>query len=89
MHFKNPGLFCDYFTNGSPGLLLQPVRREVLSLQPYVVLYHNFITDTETEDVKRVAQLGVSASSVHFSHHLWVKKNPKHLSPICQPFLEL
>lgn len=77
MHFKNPSLFCDYFTNGSPGLLLQPVRREVLSLQPYVVLYHNFITNTEAEDIKRVAQQGVSASSLHFSHYLWVKKLPQ------------
>ncbi|KAM7412851.1 hypothetical protein PAMA_020304 [Pampus argenteus] len=64
MHFKNPGLFCDYFTNGSPGLLLQPVRREVLSLQPAVVLYHDFITDTEAEDIKRVAQQGLRRSVV-------------------------
>ncbi|KAM7399106.1 hypothetical protein PAMP_018398 [Pampus punctatissimus] len=64
MHFKNPSLFCDYFTNGSPGLLLQPVRREVLSLQPDVVLYHDFITDTEAEDIKRVAQPGLRRSVV-------------------------
>eukprot|EP00064_Thunnus_orientalis_P012006 superscaffoldBa00001794_g12039 len=64
MHFKNPRLFCDYFNNGSPGLLLQPVRREVLSLQPYVVLYHDFITDKEAEDVKRVAQPGLRRSVV-------------------------
>ncbi|XP_056230413.1 prolyl 4-hydroxylase subunit alpha-3 isoform X2 [Seriola aureovittata] len=64
MHFENPRLFCDYFTNDNPGLLLLPVRREVLSLQPYVVLYHNFITDTETEDVKRIAQQGLTRSVV-------------------------
>lgn len=74
MHFENPRLFCDYFTNDNPGLLLLPVRREVLSLRPYVVLYHNFITDTEAEDVKRLAQPGVSANSVHFCHNLWVEK---------------
>ncbi|KAM7412852.1 hypothetical protein PAMA_020304 [Pampus argenteus] len=70
MHFKNPGLFCDYFTNGSPGLLLQPVRREVLSLQPAVVLYHDFITDTEAEDIKRVAQQGRMAEGFS-SLHCW------------------
>ncbi|GLD53444.1 prolyl 4-hydroxylase subunit alpha-3 [Lates japonicus] len=64
MHFENPRLFCDYFTNDNPGLLLMPVRREVLSLQPYVVLYHNFITDTEAEDVKRLAQPGLRRSVV-------------------------
>ncbi|XP_051254366.1 prolyl 4-hydroxylase subunit alpha-3 isoform X1 [Dicentrarchus labrax] len=64
MHFKNPRLFCDYFTNGDPGLLLLPVRREVLNLQPYVVLYHNFITDTEAEDIKGLAQSGLRRSVV-------------------------
>lgn len=82
-HFENPGLFCDYFTNGNPGLLLLPVRREVLSLQPYVVLYHNFITDTEAEDIQRLAQPGVS---VHFPHSLVGKEKTKHESPICQLF---
>lgn len=59
-HFENPRLFCDYFTNGHPELVLQPARREVLSLQPYVVLYHNFVTDTEAEEIKQLAQPGVS-----------------------------
>ncbi|KAM6987961.1 prolyl 4-hydroxylase subunit alpha-3 isoform 2-T2 [Tautogolabrus adspersus] len=64
MHFKNPELFCDFFTSGNPGLLLQPVRREVLSLQPYVVLYHDFITHTEAEDIKGLAQQGLRRSVV-------------------------
>uniref|UniRef100_A0A8C2WWL5 Prolyl 4-hydroxylase subunit alpha-3 n=1 Tax=Cyclopterus lumpus TaxID=8103 RepID=A0A8C2WWL5_CYCLU len=64
MQFKNPKLFCDYFTNGNPQLLLLPVRREVLSLQPYVVVYHNFITDTEAEDIKRTSHPGLKRSVV-------------------------
>ncbi|XP_069017276.1 prolyl 4-hydroxylase subunit alpha-3 isoform X2 [Embiotoca jacksoni] len=64
MHFENPGLFCDYFTHDNPALLLLPVRREVLSLQPYVVLYHDFITDAEVEDIKRLAQPGLRRSVV-------------------------
>ncbi|XP_008279189.1 prolyl 4-hydroxylase subunit alpha-3 [Stegastes partitus] len=63
-HFKNPRLFCDYFTNDNPALLLMPVRREVLSLQPFVVLYHDFITDAEAEDVKSLAQPGLRRSVV-------------------------
>ena len=62
-NYKNPRLFCDYFTNGNPGLLLQPIRREVLSLQPYVVLYHNFTTDSEAEKIKLLAQPGVCMDS--------------------------
>ncbi|XP_074535932.1 prolyl 4-hydroxylase subunit alpha-3 isoform X2 [Halichoeres trimaculatus] len=64
MHFKNPRLFCDFFTNGNPRLLLLPVRREVLSLQPYVVLYHDFITEKEAEDIKALAQTGLRRSVV-------------------------
>ncbi|KAG7471277.1 hypothetical protein MATL_G00122620 [Megalops atlanticus] len=55
-HYENPRLFCDYFTNGSPSLLLQPMRREVVSLQPYVVLYHNFVTSAEAESIRHLAQ---------------------------------
>uniref|UniRef100_A0A3Q3XDH7 Prolyl 4-hydroxylase subunit alpha-3 n=1 Tax=Mola mola TaxID=94237 RepID=A0A3Q3XDH7_MOLML len=64
VHFENPRLVCDYFTNGHPGLLLLPARREVLSLQPYVVLYHNFITDGEAEEIKGLAQPALRRSVV-------------------------
>ncbi|XP_062328776.1 prolyl 4-hydroxylase subunit alpha-3 isoform X1 [Osmerus eperlanus] len=63
-HYENPDLFCDYFTNGSPGLLLKPVRREVLSLQPFVVLYHSFITDAEGNNIKFHAHPGLRRSVV-------------------------
>ncbi|XP_054901728.1 prolyl 4-hydroxylase subunit alpha-3 isoform X2 [Poeciliopsis prolifica] len=65
MHFENPRLFCDLFTNNnSPALILQPVRREVLSLQPHVELYHDFLTDTEADDIKKLAQPGLKRSVV-------------------------
>lgn len=64
MQFENPRLFCDNFANGHPGLLLRPVRRETLSLQPYVVLYHDFISDTEAQEIKQHAQLGVSGEEI-------------------------
>ncbi|XP_020784324.1 prolyl 4-hydroxylase subunit alpha-3 isoform X2 [Boleophthalmus pectinirostris] len=63
-HFQNPKLFCDYFTSGSPGLTVRPAKREILSLQPFVVLYHDFITHTEAEDVKSLAQPGLRRSVV-------------------------
>ncbi|KAM4567186.1 prolyl 4-hydroxylase subunit alpha-3 [Odontesthes bonariensis] len=64
IHFENPRLFCDFFTNNNPTLLLRPVKREVMSLRPRVVLYHDFITDKEVEDVKRLAQPGLRRSVV-------------------------
>ena len=68
MRYENPRLFCDYFNNDSPGLLLQPIRREVLSLQPYVVLYHSFITGSEAERIKDLAQTGVSVYLLPWCH---------------------
>lgn len=63
-HFQNPRCFCDYFTGGNPGLFLCPSKREVLSLHPFVVLYHDFITDKEAEDIKALAQPGLRRSVV-------------------------
>ncbi|XP_037533793.1 prolyl 4-hydroxylase subunit alpha-3 [Nematolebias whitei] len=62
--FKNPSLFCDYFTNNHPALLLRPARREVLNLHPFVVLYLDFVTDAEAEDIKRLAKPGLRRSVV-------------------------
>uniref|UniRef100_A0A8B9PFS8 Prolyl 4-hydroxylase subunit alpha 3 n=1 Tax=Apteryx owenii TaxID=8824 RepID=A0A8B9PFS8_APTOW len=50
-----PSLRCSYETNGSPYLLLQPAKRETVRLQPYVALYHDFVSDAEAETVKALA----------------------------------
>ncbi len=60
-HFENPRLFCDFFTNGNPGLLLQPIKRELISLHPYVVLYHSFVTRAEAKSIRELSVPGVSA----------------------------
>ncbi|XP_057684992.1 prolyl 4-hydroxylase subunit alpha-3-like [Corythoichthys intestinalis] len=61
---KSIQLSCDYFTNGNPSLTLLPARREVLSLHPYVVLYHDFVTDRESEHIKDLARTGLRRSVV-------------------------
>ncbi|NXT82190.1 P4HA3 hydroxylase, partial [Zapornia atra] len=50
-----PHLSCSYETNGSPYLLLQPVKKEMVQTQPYVALYHDFISDAEAETIKGLA----------------------------------
>ncbi|NXV03710.1 P4HA3 hydroxylase, partial [Cettia cetti] len=50
-----PHLSCSYETNSSPYLLLQPAKKEMVRTQPYVALYHDFITDAEAETIKRLA----------------------------------
>lgn len=55
-----PQLGCSYETNGSPYLLLQPAKKEVVQIQPYVALYHDFISDVEAETIKGLAGPWVS-----------------------------
>ncbi|NWV00836.1 P4HA3 hydroxylase, partial [Upupa epops] len=50
-----PHLGCSYETNGSPYLLLQPAKKEMVQTQPYVALYHDFISDAEAETIKGLA----------------------------------
>ncbi|XP_058601450.1 prolyl 4-hydroxylase subunit alpha-3 isoform X3 [Onychostoma macrolepis] len=61
-HFENPRLFCDFFTNGNPGLLLQPIKRELISLHPYVVLFHTFVTRAEAKSIREYAVPGAGGS---------------------------
>ncbi|NXX51003.1 P4HA3 hydroxylase, partial [Tricholaema leucomelas] len=50
-----PRLSCSYETNGSPYLLLQPAKKELVQAQPHVALYHDFISDSEAETIKGLA----------------------------------
>ncbi|XP_054073950.1 prolyl 4-hydroxylase subunit alpha-3 [Rissa tridactyla] len=51
----HPHLSCSYETNGNPYLLLQPAKKEMVWIQPYVALYHDFISDDEAETIKGLA----------------------------------
>jgi len=55
-----PHLGCSYETNGSPYLLLQPAKKEMIRIRPYVALYHDFISDAEAETIKGLAGPWVS-----------------------------
>ncbi|KFV12279.1 Prolyl 4-hydroxylase subunit alpha-3, partial [Tauraco erythrolophus] len=39
----------------TPYLLLQPAKKEMVRIQPYVALYHDFISDDEAETIKGLA----------------------------------
>ncbi|XP_061485630.1 prolyl 4-hydroxylase subunit alpha-3 isoform X2 [Rhineura floridana] len=53
--YQWPHLSCSYETNGAPLLMLQPLKREVVHQQPYIALYHDFISDAEAEKIKALA----------------------------------
>ncbi|XP_044306109.1 prolyl 4-hydroxylase subunit alpha-3, partial [Varanus komodoensis] len=48
-------LSCSYETNRDPFLILQPLKREIMHRQPYIALYHDFISDAEAEQLKGLA----------------------------------
>ncbi|KAM8818005.1 prolyl 4-hydroxylase subunit alpha-3 isoform 3-T3 [Rhynchonycteris naso] len=63
-HYQIPSLHCSYETNSNPYLLLQPVRKEVFHLEPYVVLYHDFVSDLEAQKIRRLAEPWLQRSVV-------------------------
>ncbi|XP_060223635.1 prolyl 4-hydroxylase subunit alpha-3 isoform X2 [Meriones unguiculatus] len=63
-HYQVPSLYCSYETNSSPYLLLQPVRKEVIHLRPFVALYHDFVSDAEARKIRELAEPWLQRSVV-------------------------
>ncbi|XP_073779535.1 prolyl 4-hydroxylase subunit alpha-3 isoform X15 [Danio rerio] len=42
----------------------KPIRREIISLQPYVVLFHGFVTQAEAKNIRKYAMPGLRRSVV-------------------------
>ncbi|EPY83512.1 prolyl 4-hydroxylase subunit alpha-3 precursor, partial [Camelus ferus] len=63
-HYQIPSLYCSYETSSSPYLLLQPIRKEVIHLEPYVVLYHDFVSDAEAQKIRGLAEPWLQRSVV-------------------------
>nr|XP_033803422.1 prolyl 4-hydroxylase subunit alpha-3 [Geotrypetes seraphini] len=53
--YRIPSLLCSYETNKSPYLILQPMKKEIVSHHPYVVLYQDFLSDLEATRIKELA----------------------------------
>lgn len=49
-------LKCRYVTNKSPFLKIAPLKLEEANLKPYIVIYHDVISEAEMELVKRLAK---------------------------------
>ncbi|XP_066475543.1 prolyl 4-hydroxylase subunit alpha-3 [Tiliqua scincoides] len=59
-----PSLYCSQETNGDPFLILQPLKREIIHQQPYIALFHDFVSDSEAERIKALAAPGLQRSVV-------------------------
>lgn len=49
-------LTCQYVVNNVPFLLIGPMKLEQVSLDPYIVVYHDVTYDSEIEVLKRMAK---------------------------------
>lgn len=49
-------LRCHYQTNTNPFLKIGPIKVEEFSLNPYIVVYHDFIHDNEIDYIKDLAK---------------------------------
>lgn len=49
-------LFCHYVDNGVPFLKIAPLKLEQLSIDPYIVIYHDVMYDSEIEKIKVMAK---------------------------------
>lgn len=57
-------LKCQYITNNNPFLLIQPVKEEEMFLKPRIVVYHDILSDSEIEVIKRLAQPRLKRATV-------------------------
>lgn len=58
-------LVCRYKTNNHPLLILSPAKEEEIYLDPYLVIYHNVITDYEVSVIKSIATPKLGRATVH------------------------
>lgn len=56
----NPYLYCRYVTNNNPFLKIGPLKLELYSIDPYLVMYHDVLYDSEIEQLKMVSHSNVS-----------------------------
>ena len=49
-------LYCSYTSGSSAFLKLQPVKQEVMSLHPQIVIYHDLISEDEMKIFKLLSE---------------------------------
>ncbi|CAL1543171.1 unnamed protein product [Lymnaea stagnalis] len=57
-------LTCRYLTNNHPLLLLQPAKEETVHFDPWVVIYHDVMSDEEIKQIKHLATPRLNRATV-------------------------
>lgn len=54
-HSTNSMLKCSYVNNGHPLLIIGPVKEERVSLNPFIAIYHDVVTEKQANQIKQDA----------------------------------
>lgn len=93
---------CHYLTENHPFLKLAPIKIEVIIVEnPYLVIFHDIVSDNEIETLKNLAKPGLERASVYdpikkvsvttphrTSKFAWFNDNDDELFPILTQRLE-
>lgn len=60
-------LKCRYVHNNNPLLLIQPMKEEEMHLDPWIVVYHNALSEKEMKDIKMLATPRLNRATVQNS----------------------
>ncbi|KAL8579446.1 hypothetical protein ACOMHN_026811 [Nucella lapillus] len=60
-------LKCRYVHNNDPLLLIQPMKEEEMHLDPWIVLYHDALSEKEMKDIKMLATPRLNRATVQNS----------------------
>ncbi|XP_022316920.2 prolyl 4-hydroxylase subunit alpha-1-like isoform X1 [Crassostrea virginica] len=58
-------LKCRYVNKNNPRLLLKPAKEEEVYLNPWIVVYHDVVSDKEIETIKKIATPKLDRATVH------------------------
>ncbi|KAH8267822.1 hypothetical protein KR026_007840 [Drosophila bipectinata] len=61
---KNFSLYCVYNTKTSPFLRLAPIKTELLSKDPYIVIFHDVVSQKELTRIRTMSKKHLIASTV-------------------------
>ena len=81
------GLRCRFVTNDDPFLVVAPFKVEELNLSPYIVVFHDVLSDSEIATIKSLSKPRVSVwfIKVESTFHFLVpcsSKEPRSFSPM-------
>ena len=61
---RNSSLKCRYIFNAHPYFIIRPIKEEVVYLDPFIVIYHDFVTRAQAFKIKKLAFPNVSKNSI-------------------------